>query len=204
MDLPVRLSRAIDIWKGTFPNEPGGLDFLEEVHVLKARIEAQLPNVWRDDLFLGIYVNPVLHLLLMPKNLECNGSRSGSIAEMCRLAALLFFADIRVRFLPFHTTGPHFEERLRTLLLQDIDWTSFEELHLWVLTTLLINSSMPQIHRQALLNQLVSLMVSLNLASWDVTMEVLRDFPWLDDIIWMKSEQLGGELAETIRRIHEY
>lgn len=198
-ELPPRLSRTLKLWRSTFPHEASSLDFLEEVHVLNARIQQQLPIVWRDDLFLGIYVNPILHTLLMLQNLSCQGIRSASIVEMCRLAALLFLSNIRFRFLPFHTTGPHFAERLVILLDGDTAWTSFEDLHLWVLITLLVNSTVSQDHREELLERIVRIMFSLDVTSWTAVIDILHGFLWLNDVIWAKAERLGEEIDGRVK-----
>ncbi|KAH6663250.1 hypothetical protein B0J14DRAFT_609640 [Halenospora varia] len=198
-ELPHRLSRTLEQWKSIFPHEASSLDFLEEVHALNARIQQQLPIVWRDDLFLGVYVNPILHTLLMLQNLRCQSIRSASIAEMCRLAALLFLADIRFRFLPFHTTGPHFGERLLMLLQEETTWESLEDLHLWVLITLLVNSTVRRDHREELLGRVVTIMSSLDLTSWAAVVEVLHGFLWLNDVVWIKAERLGREIDGRLK-----
>ncbi|KFY94561.1 hypothetical protein V500_03158 [Pseudogymnoascus sp. VKM F-4518 (FW-2643)] len=189
-----QIADASTAWVRVFGSSHLITDIIQELHTITAVIRDQDPFVWRDPCFLGLQVNPVVHRLLsVDQNPKHSNANDDVLARACALAALLFLDRIRRKFMPYHITGPHFEQRLYGILTEGlIDWTEFPELELWLLITFSMNADPSRTTFVARITQLIDM---LGLQTWDLIVEVLSGFLWLDNVVLYE----GAVLQENIK-----
>jgi hypothetical protein len=157
-----------------------------------------LPDIWDDPWFLGLRLNPILHRLLPPAMTSCEEPPGGIIEMVCRLAALIYLGDIRVKFMKYHVTGYHFVARLKNLMILDsIEWEHFQDLKLWALVVGGIKSSTTD--RALFVEEIGSLLKAMGIQTWEEATEVVQSFVWIEEIYGERCQDIGREVMHLWR-----
>ena len=152
------------------------------------------------ELFVALNVHPVahkatFHAALCRRQLGPTWVLSGLIInEILRLTSLLFIALLKEQFrvLPSGVS----ENRLRLALLLTkvtVDWSSFMDLHLWVLT---VSALAETEDRSWYVSKLAGTMTFLGLTAWDEALKILRELIWVGEMLDEAADELGRELAD--------
>jgi len=188
-------------WTTKFPDVLDISESLTSLASLASHVNNQKTKngLRQGELFVALNVHPVAHKLLsIPRYAAAartNMSSSGLIInEILRLTSLLFIALLKEQFrvLPSGVS----ENRLRLALLLTkvtVDWSSFMDLHLWVLT---VSALAETEDRSWYVSKLAVTMTFLGLTAWDEALKILRELIWVGDMLDEAADELGRELAD--------
>ena len=164
-------------------------------------INSDIVDVWKDPIFLGTKVNPLIHRLLL---LEASHAGDGyHLEEALRTAAILYLATIRVKVMSIHVVGRHYLTRLKALFIEsdnDANWSSFQDLKLWILVLVTMNAS--GANQSYFLELMLRNFETLGLASWDDAICTVTGLLWPIDMFSSRSLILG-RLVTARRLEHE-
>jgi hypothetical protein len=189
-------------WNTRFPDLSDISDGLASLASLAGYVNNQRTNNgrWQEELFVALKAHPVAHKLLsMPRfavRAETNVSSSGLIIrEMLRLTSLLFIGLLKGQRRVFPTGVPENKLRLVRLLTEvAMDWSSFMDLRLWVLT---VSALAEEGERGWYVSEVAWTMNYLGLTSWDDALKILKELIWIGEMLDVAADALGTEVAHS-------
>ena len=167
---------------------------LESLLTFSTTIQSELlvrgDDLWSDEVFLGLRLNPVAHRLLSIQFATRTGAPSYRVLEAARLGALFFIIWIKQKSRTYPgscATASYWTSALD--LLGDTGGAesspsaapSFASLALWVLVLCALTSETPA-HRDKALRLIVRIKAEHNVASWEAVLERVRSMPWVANL----------------------
>jgi hypothetical protein len=156
-------------------------------------------ELWQEELFVAVNVHPVAHKLLSllryPVADEADISSSGLIIhEILRLTSLLFISLLKEQYGVFPSGVSENKLRLTRVLTEvAVDWSSFMNLRLWVLT---VSALAGEEDRSWYVSEITVTMAFLDATTWDDALRILKDFIWIGEMLDEAADTLAGELAD--------
>jgi hypothetical protein len=121
------------------------------------------------------------------------GSSGLIIHEILRLTSLLFISLLKEQFRVSPSGVSENKLRLARLLTEvTADWSSFMDLHLWVLTV----SALAEENRSWYVSEIAVTMTLLGLTEWDDALKILKELIWVGEMLDEAADELGRELAD--------
>jgi len=193
-------------WNTRFPDLSDISDGLASLASLAGYVDIQGTNNgrWQEELFVALKAHPVAHKLLSMSRFavrdEANVSSSGLIIrEMLRLTSLLFIGLLKDQCHVFPTGVPENKLRLARLLTEvAVDWSSFMDLRLWVLTVFALAE---EGERGWYVNEVAWTMNYLGLTRWDDALKILKELIWIGEMLDIAADALGTEVAHSRQRM---
>ncbi|KAG4431587.1 hypothetical protein IFR05_012927 [Cadophora sp. M221] len=183
----------IDILALNFTNNFGLIDILQDLSLeslhLQREIQQTRGNVLKDSMYICDYTNPILHRLLSHPRQE-NPSATAVMAEMIRLAAILYLIAIRQSFGIYPTRVASQVHKLTVLLMtyegSGVENRMWEDhglrlIELWVIT---VGGILSDEKDKAVLfaKRLHAAMRRVSVATYGDLEDILREFSWVDEI----------------------
>jgi hypothetical protein len=189
-------------WNTRFPNLSDISDGLTSLASLASSVNNRKNNNgrWQKEMFLAFNAHPVAHKLLSMSRFtvraEANVSSSGLlIREMLRLTSLLFIGLLKDQCRVFPTGVLENKLRLARLLTEvAVDWSSFMDLRLWVLT---VSALAEEGERGWYVSEIAWTMKYLGLTEWDDALKILKELIWIGEMLDMAADALGTEVAHS-------
>jgi hypothetical protein len=190
---------ATERLKSNLPNLSDITECLDLLADLAAYVELHglSSERWRQELFVALKVHPVAHRLLsIPRYMiedDMDANTSGVlIREMLRLAGLIFAGLLKGYCHNSPTAITENQGRLVNLLKElDVDWSLYEDLHLWVLTIAALTADGD---RNLHVSKIASLLDTLGMAEWYNALEIMKQLIWVGSILDEVAANLGVEV----------
>lgn len=187
-------------WNTRFPDLSDISDSLASLSSLASYVDTQRTNngQWQEELFVALKAHPTAHKLLsmsrFPLRTDANVSSLGLIIrEMLRLASLLFIGLLKDKCRVFPTGVPENKLRLARLLTEvAVDWSSFMDLRLWVLT---VAALAEEGERGWYVSEVALTMNYLGLTAWNDAIKILKELIWIEEMLDIAADALGTEIA---------
>lgn len=179
------------------------LEILTEVSVLTVTLNSESArwNIWQDSDFPGFEIYPTMFKLLSIQATPQDGQLQYVAQELCRLGALLFFAEIRRKFgvSPVVTTTQII--KLRMLFeLDDIIWDdTLERLRLWALVMAGCATTIED-ERIWIVQTLARNKIPETYKGQHHLHEVISNMWWIEQVFSAKYELLEVELQRSYGR----
>lgn len=195
-----RISIFSQKWNAKFPDLSDIIDGLASLASLAGHIDNRRTNNgrWQDELFVVLKAHPVAHKLLSMSRFTVRAVASTNssglvIREMLRLASLLFIGLLKDQCRVFPTGVPENKLRLASLLTEVVvDWSSFMDLRLWVLT---VSALAEEGNRGWYVSEIAWTMNYLDLTEWDDALKILKELIWIGGTLDKAADALGTEVA---------
>ncbi len=174
---------------------------LEALLALSTTIQSELlvrgDDLWSDEVFLGLRLNPIAHRLLSIPSATHTEAPNSRVLEAARLGALLFIIWIKQKSRTYpgsRTTASYWRAALDVLggsnpELSLLAAPSLRSFHLWVLFLCALTAE-NSVHRDKALRRIARIKVQQNVASWEAVLERVRSMPWVANLEastqWMK------------------
>jgi hypothetical protein len=155
-------------------------------------------RLWQEELFAALKVHPVAHRLLSMARYSVTAERNVQlcglmIRETLRLASLLFIGLVKEHCRVYPSAVSENKVRLTRLLTADgVDWSSFMDLRLWVLT---IAALAEEDERAWYVREIAQTMTYLGLAGWDESLKILKELIWIMEVLDRAADTLGFEVT---------
>lgn len=144
-------------------------------------------EVWKDEIFLGLQVNPVAHRLLMSLPNDSFEMPDQAAFETLRMGMMLWIIAVKQKSQSYPGTATPYAAILLHLLEKSevkhsmISDPSLGRLRFWLL--LLVISTVPfSNERETALRLVTEDMVQLGMGSWEEVMAAVRFLPWIIDL----------------------
>jgi hypothetical protein len=202
--LSSRLTASMQTWNDKFPSLTDISTALASVANFSTEVNAasQSPRFWKDELFIGVRLNPIAHQLLMIPRFSFSeeaavGPRDGLvIREAIRLTSLLILGLLRKRFHAKPDGISMHAQRLAQLLkAHSLDWHPFADIYLWILVV----SAAVQVDRRDLVTRIVGVMSDIGIDSWRDAILVIKDIAWVDETAAMEIGIIGDEVSSKLQ-----
>ena len=194
------LTASIQAWNDRFPSFKDISSVLVSIASLSSEVNRAVtnPQFWRDELFIGVRLNPVAHQLLMlprfdpPEQIETELDQGLFIREIVRLASVIFLGLLKRQF---HTQpdgiSKHGRRLAQLLTAYSFDWYSFTNIRLWAL----IISTIVEEDRGALVAHIVGVMSDTGIVDWHGALLVIKDIAWVDEVAAHVIYDIGSEIS---------
>lgn len=196
-------------WNTRFPNLSDISDGVTSLANLTCSVDSQRTNNgrWQEELFVALKAHPVAHKLLSMSRFtvraEANVSSSGLlIREILRLTSLLFIGLLKDHCGVFPTGVPENKLRLARLLTEGaVDWSSFMDLRLWVLT---VSALAEEGERRWYVSEVAWTMKCLGLTAWDDALKILKELIWIGEMLDIAAGAFGTEVTHSQATLRSY
>ena len=194
------LTASIQAWNDRYPFFKDISSVLVSIASLSSEVNraATNPQFWRDELFIGVRLNPVAHQVLMlprfnlPEQIETGLDQGLLIREIVRLTSMVFLGLLKRQF---HTQpdgiSKHGRRLAQLLTAYSFDWYSFTNLHLWAL----IISTIVEEDRGVLVARIVDVMSDIGVVDWHDALLVIKDIAWVDGVAAHVIYDIGSEIS---------
>ena len=194
------LTASIQAWNDRFPSFKDISSVLVSIASLSSEVNRAVtnPQFWRDELFIGVRLNPVAHQLLMlprlglPEQIETELDQGLVIREIVRLTSMVFLGLLKRQF---HTQpdgiSKHGRRLARLLTAYSFDWYSFTNIRLWAL----IISTIVEQDRGVLVAQIVGVMSDTGIVDWHDALLMIKDIAWVDEVAAHVIYDIGSEIS---------
>lgn len=195
--LPVIRTQALeDVLLGVEETHPGidmttlgVFEMLEELYALSAAIESewiiQGDDLWTDELFLGLRVNPIAHRLLDAVPNIHGAPQDYSIITAIGLGAILFIIAVKQKSsaYPGSLTASYWSTLLDLIGNMSADPATpmvpaLSSLTLWLLVLYAMTVPAPDDQDPAI-RLIARSMWEHDIWSWDIVMQKVRSMPWI-------------------------
>ena len=130
------------------------------------RVESEQRNLWKDTIFPGLHISPILGDLLTSRPLVDGVESASVVLEAFRLAAVLYVSNLRAKFgIDTLSAGPHYASKLRVLLSLHLNQCAPPALLIWILSVAFSSQCLPE--------QQVWLVTYLMMSCWPITLRAL-------------------------------
>ena len=165
---------------------------LEALLSLSTIIQSELfvrgDDLWSDEVFLGLRLNPIAHRLLSTPSATRTRTDAPKhrVLEVARLGALLFIIWIKKKSRTYpgsRATTSYWTSALDFLGDTRVEGSllgvaSLASLNLWVLVLCALTSENPA-HQDKALRLIARIKVEQNVSSWEAVVERVRSMPWV-------------------------
>ena len=194
------LTASIQAWNDRFPSFKDISSVLVSIASLSSEVNRAVtnPRFWRDELFIGVRLNPVAHQLLMlprfdlPEQIETELDQGLFIREIVRLASVIFLGLLKRQFhIQPDGISKHGRRLAQLLTAYSFDWYSFTNIRLWAL----IISTIVEEDRGALVAHIVGVMSDTGIVDWHGALLVIKDIAWVDEVAAHVIYDIGSEIS---------
>ena len=194
------LTASIQAWNDRFPSFKDISSVLVSIASLSSEVNRAVtnPQFWRDELFIGVRLNPVAHQLLMlprfdlPEQIETELDQGLFIREIVRLASVIFLGLLKRQFhIQPDGISKHGRRLAQLLTAYSFDWYSFTNIRLWAL----IISTIVEEDRGALVAHIVGVMSDTGIVDWHGALLVIKDIAWVDEVAAHVIYDIGSEIS---------
>ncbi|KAF2672871.1 hypothetical protein BT63DRAFT_138760 [Microthyrium microscopicum] len=194
-----RILTFVQKWETQYPELVDIRDNLFSLASLArhANSSATSNNLSQDGTFICIRLHSVAHgFLCMSRDIQPAVAYSNypgsAIREALRLTSILFIAMIKKHHGVVPSGVPECKLRLSQFLTQvAVDWSSFMDLHLWVL---MIGALAEKNGRLWYVSEISATMREMGLIKWDDLLDVVKDIIWINEILDEDAEMLREEV----------
>ena len=194
------LTASIQAWNDRFPSFKDISSVLVSIASLSSEVNRAVtnPQFWRDELFIGVRLNPVAHQLLtlprfdLPEQIETELGQGLFIREIVRLASVIFLGLLKRQFhIQPDGISKHGRRLAQLLTAYSFDWYSFTNIRLWAL----IISTIVEEERGALVAHIVGVMSDTGIVDWHGALLVIKDIAWVDEVAAHVIYDIGSEIS---------
>lgn len=166
-------------WNMFKPESAETMKIFEDLYQLNSTIVAGLPDSWEDQWLLGLQIHPIVLRFLRPYPNDSVCHERDTLEIALQLAALVYLADLRTRCMAYHTTGNHFSQRLKAIVISEgPEWNDFLQLRLWILVVGAVKASEEDRHLFGA--AIKSVLETLGIVTWYGAMNVVENFVWME------------------------
>lgn len=181
------------------------LGFCKDIlHVQDAmRGEMSRRHLWKDTVFAGFYISPILGDLLAMR-LDAYRSSSTVLLEAFRLAAVLYVSDLRSKFgIDTLSAGPLYATKLQTILSSSSahDWEAQSDLLIWILAIAFTSPSLFAEQRTWFTGMFSNALMAGGISEFGGLKVLLARIVWDEEILDIQSQTLASFFASRHRQL---
>jgi len=158
------------------------------------RDEMSRRHLWKDTIFAGFYISPILgDLLAMRPDVNNEPSSSTTMLEAFRLAAVLYLADLRSKFgIDTLSVGPLYASKLHSLLSSSsiYDWEEQPALLIWILAIAFTSRSLRPEQRALFTEMFNNALMARGISKFEDLKALLTEIVWDEEILDFQSLDL--------------
>jgi hypothetical protein len=147
-------------------------------------------DLWKDTMFAGLYISPILGELLRVRSSDYEGHNGRYIWEYFRLAAIIYVNNLRLLFGIDSLTGvPLYAGKIISLLDSSLQHVIPRNVYVWGLVVAFTSSSLePQM---SLLHRFLSNFLQQSfISNYEELSSVLQEVVWSEELLHPQSEAL--------------
>jgi hypothetical protein len=158
------------------------------------RAERMRRNLWKDTIFPGLHISPILGDLLAIRSEinESNESENATVTlEAFRLAAILYVSNLRAKFgIDTLSGGPRYATKLRIILpSSSLAQGAPPLLLIWILSVAITSQCLPE-QRLWFTEVFNDVLVAQNITSFPILLGMITNITWDEDLLMTETQSL--------------
>ena len=175
------------------------LGFCKDIQNVQDTMRGEMSRrpLWKDTIFAGFYISPILGDLLAMR-LDAYRSSSTVLLEAFRLAAVLYVSDLRSKFgIDTLSAGPLYATKLQTILSSSYtrDWEAQSDLLIWILAIAFTSPSLFAEQRTWFTGMFSNALMAGGISEFESLKALLARIVWDEEILDIQSQTLGSFFA---------